>query len=206
MRRKLPNTDFKRNEMRNSHNFLLPFVSSSFFLKFSSWYFSIILKRWSKARYDNSTSQTKGVSLALLKHNCCPAYRIQKYSWLLVNWLDSNGLLKNVYKFCLLDSRYLLHWFLGLTSSMSNICFLFEWESVTCSLNRVDLLSCYLLLFCIHWQSLEFFLQIILDMHFSTVEIARFARYPSRHVHQIASAIIAQAIRTFSARGIDPQS
>ncbi|KAM4088213.1 hypothetical protein ACB094_07G053700 [Castanea mollissima] len=48
-------------------------------------------------------------------------------------------------------------------------------------------------------------LQLILDMHF-TVEIARFAGYPSRHVHQIASAIIARAIRTFSARGIDPQS
>ncbi|KAK9989252.1 hypothetical protein SO802_029491 [Lithocarpus litseifolius] len=46
--------------------------------------------------------------------------------------------------------------------------------------------------------------QLILDMHF-TVEIARFAGYPSRHVHQIASAIIARAIRTFSARGIDPQ-
>lgn len=47
--------------------------------------------------------------------------------------------------------------------------------------------------------------QLILDMHF-TVEIARFAGYPSRHVHQIASAITARAIRTFSARGIDPQS
>ncbi|AES90070.1 putative cullin repeat-like-containing domain, exocyst complex component Exo84 [Medicago truncatula] len=47
--------------------------------------------------------------------------------------------------------------------------------------------------------------QLILDMHF-TVEIARFAGYPSRHVHQIASAIIARAIRTFSARGINPQS
>ncbi|KAB1222127.1 Exocyst complex component EXO84C [Morella rubra] len=47
--------------------------------------------------------------------------------------------------------------------------------------------------------------QLILDMHF-TVEIARFAGYPSRHVHQIASAIIAHAIRTFSTRGIDPQS
>ncbi|XP_050232207.1 exocyst complex component EXO84C [Mercurialis annua] len=47
--------------------------------------------------------------------------------------------------------------------------------------------------------------QLILDMHF-TVEIARFAGYPSRHVHQIASAIIARAIRTFSVRGIDPQS
>ncbi|KAJ6901725.1 exocyst complex component EXO84C-like [Populus alba x Populus x berolinensis] len=46
---------------------------------------------------------------------------------------------------------------------------------------------------------------LILDMHFSTVEIARFAGYPTRHVHQIASAIIARAIRTFSARGIDPQ-
>ncbi|KAK2975483.1 hypothetical protein RJ640_005792 [Escallonia rubra] len=47
--------------------------------------------------------------------------------------------------------------------------------------------------------------QLILDMHF-TVEIARFAGYPSRILHQIASAIIARAIRTFSARGIDPQS
>ncbi|KAL0534626.1 hypothetical protein IC582_028917 [Cucumis melo] len=47
--------------------------------------------------------------------------------------------------------------------------------------------------------------QLILDMHF-TVEIARFAGYPSRQIHQIASAIIARAIRTFSARGIDPQS
>lgn len=47
--------------------------------------------------------------------------------------------------------------------------------------------------------------QLILDMHF-TVEIARFAGYSSRHVHQIAAAIIARAIRTFSARGIDPQS
>ncbi|XP_041028142.1 exocyst complex component EXO84C-like isoform X2 [Juglans microcarpa x Juglans regia] len=47
--------------------------------------------------------------------------------------------------------------------------------------------------------------QLILDMHF-TVEIARYAGYPSRHVHQSASAIIAHAIRTFSARGIDPQS
>ncbi|XP_038711645.1 exocyst complex component EXO84C isoform X2 [Tripterygium wilfordii] len=47
--------------------------------------------------------------------------------------------------------------------------------------------------------------QLILDMHF-TVEIARFAGYPSRHVHQIASAIIARAIRTFSGRGVDPQS
>ncbi|OIV93320.1 hypothetical protein TanjilG_23092 [Lupinus angustifolius] len=47
--------------------------------------------------------------------------------------------------------------------------------------------------------------QLILDMHF-TVEIARYAGYQSRHVHQISSAIIARAIRTFSARGIDPQS
>ncbi|CAN1282020.1 Exocyst complex component EXO84C [Linum perenne] len=47
--------------------------------------------------------------------------------------------------------------------------------------------------------------QLLLDMHF-TVELARFAGYPSRQVHQIASAIIARAIRTFTARGIDPQS
>lgn len=47
--------------------------------------------------------------------------------------------------------------------------------------------------------------QLILDMHF-TVEIARFAGYPSRHVHQIASSIIARAVRAFSARGVDPQS
>ncbi|BAT74852.1 Exocyst complex component [Vigna angularis] len=47
--------------------------------------------------------------------------------------------------------------------------------------------------------------QLILDMHF-TVEIARYAGYPSRHIHQIASAITARAIRTFSARGINPQS
>ncbi|KAK9014193.1 hypothetical protein V6N11_005360 [Hibiscus sabdariffa] len=44
--------------------------------------------------------------------------------------------------------------------------------------------------------------QLILDMHF-TVEIARFAGYPSRHVHQIASAITARAIRTFTARDIE---
>ncbi|PON45568.1 Exocyst component Exo84, C-terminal [Parasponia andersonii] len=43
--------------------------------------------------------------------------------------------------------------------------------------------------------------QLILDMQF-TVEIARFAGYPSRHVHQIATAIIARAIGAFSARGI----
>ncbi|KAL2494066.1 Exocyst complex component EXO84C [Forsythia ovata] len=47
--------------------------------------------------------------------------------------------------------------------------------------------------------------QLILDMHF-TVEIARFAGYPSRHVHKIASDIIARAIKAFSTRGIDPQS
>ncbi|KAI4296960.1 hypothetical protein L6164_036875 [Bauhinia variegata] len=47
--------------------------------------------------------------------------------------------------------------------------------------------------------------QLILDMHF-TVEIARFAGYPSRHVHQISSAIITRAIRAFSARGIDLQT
>lgn len=47
--------------------------------------------------------------------------------------------------------------------------------------------------------------QLILDMHF-TVEIARFAGYPSRHVHQIASAITARAIRAFSSKGIDPNS
>ncbi|XP_074285512.1 exocyst complex component EXO84C isoform X1 [Silene latifolia] len=47
--------------------------------------------------------------------------------------------------------------------------------------------------------------QLILDMHF-TVEIARFAGYPSRHVLQLASGIIARAVKTFSARGIDPQS
>ncbi|KAJ4977312.1 hypothetical protein NE237_002418 [Protea cynaroides] len=47
--------------------------------------------------------------------------------------------------------------------------------------------------------------QLVLDMHF-IVEIAVRGGYPSRHVHQIASAIIARAIRTFSARGIDPQS
>ncbi|RZC49078.1 hypothetical protein C5167_017504 [Papaver somniferum] len=47
--------------------------------------------------------------------------------------------------------------------------------------------------------------QLILDMHF-IVEIAVFGGYPSRHVHQIASAIIARAIKAFSNRGIDPQS
>ncbi|XP_071731189.1 exocyst complex component EXO84C-like [Rutidosis leptorrhynchoides] len=47
--------------------------------------------------------------------------------------------------------------------------------------------------------------QLILDMHF-TVEIARFAGYPSRNVHQMASSIIARAIRTFSGRGLNEQS
>jgi hypothetical protein len=47
--------------------------------------------------------------------------------------------------------------------------------------------------------------QLILDMHFA-VEIARFAGYPSRHVHQIASSIITRAVRTFSGRGIQLQS
>ncbi|KAI3891850.1 hypothetical protein MKW92_010558 [Papaver armeniacum] len=47
--------------------------------------------------------------------------------------------------------------------------------------------------------------QLILDMHF-IVEIAVFGGYPSRHVHQIASAIIARAIKAFSDRGIDPQN
>jgi len=41
-------------------------------------------------------------------------------------------------------------------------------------------------------------------MHF-TVEIARFAGYSSRHVLQLASEIITRAVKTFSARGIDPQ-
>lgn len=49
------------------------------------------------------------------------------------------------------------------------------------------------------------FWQLILDMHF-TVEIARFAGYPSRHVHQIASAITARAIRTFTARDVERYS
>nr|XP_043617501.1 exocyst complex component EXO84C [Erigeron canadensis] len=47
--------------------------------------------------------------------------------------------------------------------------------------------------------------QLILDMHF-TVEIARFAGYPSRNVQQMASSIIARAIRTFSGRGLNEQS
>ncbi|XP_027088950.1 exocyst complex component EXO84C isoform X2 [Coffea arabica] len=47
--------------------------------------------------------------------------------------------------------------------------------------------------------------QLILDMHF-TVEIARFAGYPSRNLHQVASSIMARAFRAFSARGVDPQS
>ncbi|KAL2938073.1 Exocyst complex component EXO84C [Bienertia sinuspersici] len=47
--------------------------------------------------------------------------------------------------------------------------------------------------------------QLILDMHF-IVEIARYAGYSSRHVLQLASGIIARAVKTFSARGVDPQS
>ncbi|MFS7948669.1 putative exocyst complex component Exo84 [Helianthus anomalus] len=42
-------------------------------------------------------------------------------------------------------------------------------------------------------------------MHF-TVEIARFAGYPSRNVQQVASSIIARAIRTFSSGGLNQQS
>lgn len=41
-------------------------------------------------------------------------------------------------------------------------------------------------------------------MHF-TVEIARFAGHSSRQVLQLASGIIARAVKTFAARGIDPQ-
>ncbi|KAG6398153.1 hypothetical protein SASPL_139608 [Salvia splendens] len=47
--------------------------------------------------------------------------------------------------------------------------------------------------------------QLILDMHF-TVEIARFAGYPSRHLNKISSDIIARAVKAFAARGVDPQS
>ncbi|KAK9070159.1 hypothetical protein SSX86_010559 [Deinandra increscens subsp. villosa] len=47
--------------------------------------------------------------------------------------------------------------------------------------------------------------QLILDMHF-TVEIARYAGYPSRNVHQITSSIIARAIRIFSGRGLKLES
>lgn len=47
--------------------------------------------------------------------------------------------------------------------------------------------------------------QLVLDMHF-TVEIARFAGYPSRNMHKISSDIIARAVKAFSARGVDPQS
>lgn len=46
--------------------------------------------------------------------------------------------------------------------------------------------------------------QLILDMHF-IVEIARFAGYPSRHMRQIVSSIIARAISTFSARVTEPK-
>ncbi|KAI7733199.1 hypothetical protein M8C21_006163 [Ambrosia artemisiifolia] len=54
----------------------------------------------------------------------------------------------------------------------------------------------------LHPQGLQ---QLILDMHF-TVEIARFAGYPSRNVQQVASSIIARAIRTFSSGGLNQQS
>lgn len=47
-------------------------------------------------------------------------------------------------------------------------------------------------------------LQLMLDMHF-TVEIARFAGYPSRHLNKVSSDIIARAVKAFSAKGIDPQ-
>lgn len=47
--------------------------------------------------------------------------------------------------------------------------------------------------------------QLVLDMHF-TVEIARFAGYPSRNMNKISSEIIARAVKAFSARGVDPQS
>ncbi|KAF6169277.1 hypothetical protein GIB67_013707 [Kingdonia uniflora] len=47
--------------------------------------------------------------------------------------------------------------------------------------------------------------QLILDMYF-TVEIAVCGGYPSQNVQQITSVIIARAIKTFSARGIVPQS
>ena len=76
---------------------------------------------------------------------------------------------------------------------------------MTWSINWVDLISLLTALHLLFILSyLNLFLQLILDMHF-TVEIACFAGYPSRHVQQIASAIITRAIRTFSARGIDPQ-
>ncbi|KAK1279183.1 hypothetical protein QJS04_geneDACA017537 [Acorus gramineus] len=47
--------------------------------------------------------------------------------------------------------------------------------------------------------------QLILDMHF-VVEIAVCGGYSSRNVHQNVSAVIARAIRTFSSKGVDPQS
>ncbi|CAI9090496.1 OLC1v1025277C1 [Oldenlandia corymbosa var. corymbosa] len=47
--------------------------------------------------------------------------------------------------------------------------------------------------------------QLILDMHF-TVEIARYAGYRCRSLHQLASSINARAIKAFSAKGVDPQS
>ncbi|KAK9121226.1 hypothetical protein Syun_018843 [Stephania yunnanensis] len=47
--------------------------------------------------------------------------------------------------------------------------------------------------------------QLILDIHF-ILEIAECGGYSTRQVHQSASAIIARAIKVFSARGIDPQN
>ncbi|CAA6669889.1 unnamed protein product [Spirodela intermedia] len=47
--------------------------------------------------------------------------------------------------------------------------------------------------------------QLVFDLHF-LVEIAVCGGNPSRNVHQSASAVIARAIRTFSKRGVDPQS
>ncbi|KAL9261644.1 Exocyst complex component EXO84C-like protein [Drosera capensis] len=47
--------------------------------------------------------------------------------------------------------------------------------------------------------------QLILDLHF-TGEIACYTGHSSRQVQQEISAVMAHAIKTFSARGIDPQS
>lgn len=47
--------------------------------------------------------------------------------------------------------------------------------------------------------------QLILDMHF-TVEIARFAGYPSKNVHQTASEINGKAVKLYSGSGKDPLS
>ncbi|GAB2295379.1 hypothetical protein Dimus_029550 [Dionaea muscipula] len=47
--------------------------------------------------------------------------------------------------------------------------------------------------------------QLILDLHF-TGEISCYAGHSSRQVQQETSAVMARAIKTFSARGIDPQS